>query len=132
MQKFESTKQAEAVFGSLFSILAEDEAFTSALRENDMTVRLLHTKPECRVYVSADTTGLGEEVPERSTVTIKMACDTADALWRGELMMPSAVATGRVRIRGKVAKVLELIPILQPAFDRYPDIAREHGIAGGK
>jgi putative sterol carrier protein len=132
MQKFETTEQAEAVFGSLFKILSEDKAFTTALQENDMTVRLLHTKPDCRVFVSADAVELGEDIPDRSTITIKMTCDTADALWRGDLMMPSAVATGRVRIRGKVAKVIELIPILQPAFDRYPEIAAEHGIAGGK
>jgi hypothetical protein len=47
----------------------------------------------------------------------------------GTLMMPTAVATGKVRIRGKVAKVIEFVPILQPAFDRYPEIAASSGVA---
>jgi putative sterol carrier protein len=72
---------------------------------------------------------VGEEAPESASITIKMSCDTAHALWMGTLMMPTAVATGKVRIRGKVSKVIEFVPILQPAFDRYPEIAAASGVA---
>ena len=41
--------------------------------------------------------------------------------------MPLAVATGRVRIKGSVSKVLEFVPRLQPAFDRYSEVAASHG-----
>lgn len=129
MPTYDSTEQANAVFGELFGILVKDENFTTKLRENDMTVRLIHTKPDCQIFVSADGMVLGDDVPESSTVTIKMSCDTAHSLWLGKLMMPTAVATGRVRIRGKVAKVIELVPILRPAFDRYSEIVVAHGLA---
>jgi putative sterol carrier protein len=79
--------------------------------------------------MSADQVLIGDDVPDSSTVTIKMSCDTAHALWSGTLMMPTAIATGKVRIRGKVSKVLELVPVLQPAFDRYPQIAAAHGVS---
>src|SRR3954452_11392438 len=123
MAVYETTEQAENVFGQLFNILIEDENFTTSLRESGLTVRLLHKKPECHIYVSPDEVIIGDEVPDTASVTIKMSCETAHKLWMGTLMMPTAVATGKVRIRGKVAKVIELVPILQPAFDRYPDIA---------
>jgi putative sterol carrier protein len=128
MAMYETTEQAEHVFGQLFRILIEDENFTSRLRESGLTVRLLHKKPECSIFVSPDEVLVGE-IPESSTITIKMSCDTAHSLWMGTLMMPTAVATGKVRIRGKVAKVIELVPILQPAFDRYPEIAAASGVA---
>ncbi|HKP91281.1 MAG TPA: hypothetical protein VJT75_15055 [Thermoleophilaceae bacterium] len=126
---YETTEQAEHVFGQLFSILIEDDNFTARLRESGLTVRLLHKKPECSIFVSPDEVLIGDEVPESAAITIKMSCDTAHSLWMGTLMMPTAVATGKVRIRGKVAKVIELVPILQPAFDRYPEIAAASGVA---
>lgn len=130
MPMYETTQQAEQVFGTLFRILAKDEAFTARLRESGLTVRLLQKKPDCTIFLSPDGVVVGDQAPENAAITIKMSCDTAHALWMGTLMMPTAVATGRVRIRGKVAKVLEFVPILQPAFDRYPEIAAASGIAG--
>jgi putative sterol carrier protein len=128
MSAFSSSETAAEVFGRLFAILWEDEQFTSRIRQHALTVRLVHTKPDCQIFVSGDGLVIGEDAPQEATVTIKMSCDTAHALWMGRLMVPAAIATGRVRIRGKVAKVLELVPILQPAFDRYPEIAAAAGI----
>ena len=127
MAHFETTEQAEHVFGQLFNILIDDENFTERLRESGLTVRLLHKKPECNIFVSPDEVLIGD-IPDSAAITIKMSCETAHQLWMGTLMMPTAVATGKVRIRGKVAKVIELVPILQPAFDRYPAIAAESGV----
>lgn len=129
MTVYDTTDQAEQVFGSLFRILAEDEAFTARLRQSGLTVRLLQNKPDCAIFLSPDGVVVGDQAPPDAAITIKMSCDTAHALWMGTLMMPTALATGRVRIRGKVAKVLEFVPILQPAFDRYPEIAAASGIA---
>jgi putative sterol carrier protein len=128
MAMYETTAQAEHVFGTLFRILVEDETFTTRLRESGLDARLLHTKPDCRIFLSPDELLLGDQVPEDSAITVRMSCDTAHSLWMGKLMMPAAVATGRVRIRGKIAKVLEFVPILRPAFDRYPEIAAASGI----
>lgn len=130
MTRYETTDQAERVFGKLFQILIEDETFAARLRESGLTVRLLQHKPDCAIYVSPDEVAVGDHARQDAAITIKMSCDTAHALWMGKLMMPTAVATGKVRIRGKVAKVLEFVPILQPAFDRYPEIAAASGIAG--
>jgi putative sterol carrier protein len=129
MPLYETTQQAEDVFGGLFKILIEDDTFRTRLAATGLTVRLVQKKPDCTIYISPDEVLLGDEAPEDASITIKMSCDTAHSLWMGTLMMPTAVATGRVRIRGKVAKVIEFVPILQPAFDRYPEIAAANGVA---
>ncbi|MCG7206183.1 MULTISPECIES: SCP2 sterol-binding domain-containing protein [Streptomyces] len=128
MAVFESTEVAERVFGTLFEILLKDEQFTSQLRAGDMSVLLTQTNPDCVLHVSADALTIGADAPEQATIRIKMSSDTAHQLWLGKLMMPTAIATGRVRIRGKVARVLELVPILRPAFDRYPELAEKEGL----
>lgn len=132
MPIYQSTEQANRVFGQLFRILSEDEAFDARLRESGLTAKLIHKKPDCTIYIAPGEVLFGDDAPESATITIKMSCDTAHALWMGTLMMPSAVATGKVRIRGKISKVLEFVPILQPAFDRYPEIAAENGIGAAQ
>jgi putative sterol carrier protein len=131
MPVYQTTQQAERVFGQLFRILSQDETFTARLRDSGLSARLVHTKPDCVVFLSPEGVLLGEQAPPTATITIKMSCDTAHALWMGNLMMPTALATGKVRVRGKIAKVLEFVPVLQPAFDRYPEIAAANGIAAG-
>ncbi|MPY51347.1 SCP2 sterol-binding domain-containing protein [Streptomyces acidicola] len=128
MSTFSSSEMAAEVFGRLFSVMLEDEEFVARARQEGLSVRLVHTKPDCQVFVSAQGVVVGEEAPQTAAITLKMSCDTAHALWMGRLMVPVAIATGRLRIRGKVAKVLELVPMLRPAFDRYPDIAAASGV----
>jgi putative sterol carrier protein len=107
----------------------KDETFRNRVHESGLSVRILHTKPDCAFYIEGDNLLFGADVPDSASITIKMSCDTAHALWLGKLMMPTAIATGKVRIRGKVAKVIEIVPILRPAFDLYPQIAADAGIA---
>ena len=129
MPLFATSEAAAGVFGQLFRILGEDDEFNAKLKESGLTARIVHTKPDLEVFISPGEVVVGGAgVPQDATVTIKMSCDTAHSLWLGKLLMPAAVATGKVRIRGKISKVLELVPILRPAFDRYPDIAAGAGL----
>ena len=128
MPTFPSSDVAAEVFGKLFTILTEDAEFTSRLQESGLTVRLIHTDPKLEIFIAPGELSVGEPVDRDASITIKMSCDSAHRLWLGTLLMPAAIATGKVRIRGKVAKVLELVPILRPAFDRYPEIAAAHGL----
>jgi hypothetical protein len=127
MSRFESKEQAVSVFGELFRILLEDETFSGRFRELGLTLRIVHVKPDFELYVTPSGVRVDAGI-EQAVLTIKMSCDTAHALWSGELLMPLALATGKLRVRGSVAKVLEFVPLLQPAFDRYPAIVAEAGV----
>lgn len=129
MPKFETNDQARIVFTTLFEILLEDETFSTKVTESDLSLHLIHTKPDVELFVAPDVGVTTGPPPRKAAITIKMSCDTAHSLWMGDLLVPLAVATRRVRIKGSVSKVMEFVPILQPAFDRYPEIASTHGIA---
>lgn len=128
MSTYTTREQAVAVFSHLFEIMLQDETFTSTMRRDGLSVRFVHTAPEFEMYVDPDGVRI-DDSPATAALAIKMSCDTAHALWSGHLLMPVAVAMGRIRIKGSVAKVIEFAPLLQPAFDRYPAIAREAGVA---
>ena len=125
--KFATPEQARSLFGDLFRILLDDEEFAGRMRASNLTAHVVHSKPDLQLFLTPDELYV-DEVPGPAAITIKMSCDTADNLWSGRLLMPIAVATGRVRIRGSVSKVLEFVPILQPAFDRYPALAAAAGL----
>ncbi len=121
--------QAISVFHRLFEILLDDPTFATTVREERLSARFVHTKPDFELFVDGEGPVLVDAVRGTPTLTIKMSCDTADALWSGSLLMPVAVALGKIRIRGSVSKVLEFVPLLQPAFDQYAQI-REQARAG--
>ncbi|MBA8826614.1 putative sterol carrier protein [Saccharopolyspora lacisalsi] len=121
MPVFSSSEQAQEVFRTLFEILLEDDVFLFRMTDSNLSLHLVQTKPDVEMFVSPDGVHDGPP-PSRATIRIKMSCDTAHSLWKGELLMPMALGTGKVRIKGSVSKVMEFVPILQPAFDRYPEI----------
>jgi hypothetical protein len=127
MSVFESSEKAHRIFTDLFRILLKDETFTERMRDAGITLHLIQVKPDIELYVTPD--GVQAGAPSQpASIRIKMSCDTAHSLWLGKLLMPVAVATGKVRIKGSVAKVLEFVPLLRPAFDQYPEIAASEGL----
>ena len=127
MPAFATKDQAASVFSQLFEILLQDERFQTTVRTENLTVLFKHSDPELTVYLDADGVYV-DEVPGVPAITIQMSCTTADALWAGRLLMPIALATRKIKISGSVAKVIEFVPMLQPAFDRYPQIAADAGV----
>ncbi len=127
MSAFTSKAQAASVFTRLFEILLEDDRFATTVRAEHLSVQFFHSAPDLTVFVDADGVWI-DETPRPPAISIKMSCDNADSLWAGRLLMPMAIATGKIRIKGSVAKVIEFVPLLQPAFDRYPAIAADAGV----
>jgi putative sterol carrier protein len=127
MATFSSTSQAAALFSELFSILLADEQFAHSLRENRLKVLIIHTDPDFSLFLEPDGLHL-DETPSAPVLTIKMSCDIAHQLWSGKLLLPIALATGKLRVRGSMAKIIEFAPMLQPAFDRYPQLAAAAGL----
>jgi alkylation response protein AidB-like acyl-CoA dehydrogenase len=124
MPLFGTQDTATARFGGLFTRLHQDPRFADGLRDSGISLLLVHTDPDCRVYVSADGVLTGADAPEYATLTMRSSCDTAHALWVGETSFPAAVTAGQLTISGKVAKVLELMPVLAHAFEYYPGIVK--------
>jgi putative sterol carrier protein len=127
MPAYMSRDQAVPVFSTLFEIMLEDDGFRAIVRDEALSVRFVHTNPDFELYVDAAGVRV-DGPPAPTTLSIKMSCDTADALWSGRLLMPIAVATGKIRIKGSVARVIEFVPLLRPAFDCYPELAAAAGV----
>lgn len=128
MSAFTSKDQAVSVFTRLFEIMLEDETFSQAVNSQNLSVLFLHDDLGFTVFVNGQGVYVDER-PHDPAITIKMTTDVADALWAGRLLMPMALATRKIRVKGRVSKVIEFVPLLQPAFDQYPAIAAAAGVS---
>jgi len=55
----------------------------------------------------------------RPDVVLRMSADVAHRFWLGRVNPAVALAQGEIMARGPVSKVLEVVPLGEPVFDRY-------------
>ena len=91
MPVFPSGETAVKVFSDLFGVLLEDEEFVARARQEDLSVRLVHTRPDCEIFVAPQGVFADGHPQRPAAITLKMSCDTAHALWMGRLPVPVAL-----------------------------------------
>jgi hypothetical protein len=60
-------------------------------------------------------------------VVMILPADTAHGFWLGKVNITAALARGEAKARGPVAKILRLVPLVEPSFPRYEQILRDAG-----
>ncbi|HEX2104937.1 MAG TPA: SCP2 sterol-binding domain-containing protein [Solirubrobacteraceae bacterium] len=120
-------KDADDVYGTLGRFLRElaaDPELAPALKRADTTFQLRLRQPDSLVTVSAPrddqpaTVDLGNTAMQPEVV-LQMDADTAHRFWLGDVNVAVALARGDVRARGPVAKILKIVPLVKPGFQRY-------------
>jgi SCP-2 sterol transfer family protein len=128
---FKDESDVYACIGRLFQELAEDQQLAPAFKRADTTVRYLMADPDSQITVDLRPgaeirvdLGPSDLDPE---VVMSLSADTAHAFWLGRVNVTAALASGDIVARGPVAKVLRLVPLVEPSFPRYEQILREAG-----
>jgi hypothetical protein len=60
-------------------------------------------------------------------VVMSLTADTAHRFWLGRVNVTVALSRGEIRAKGPVAKILRLIPLVTPSFERYEQMLRDAG-----
>ncbi len=129
MAVFESTEKMYEVLGELFNVLLSDEKVGPKFKEQNIAIRFVMTDPKGEIWLLPDATvvcGVPEGVKE--TITMSLSGDTAHKFWLKKISMPVALARGLIKAKGPLPKVLKLLPLLNPAYKAYPEIAKKHGL----
>ncbi|HSQ65598.1 MAG TPA: pyruvate dehydrogenase complex E1 component subunit beta [Polyangiaceae bacterium] len=131
MSTFHDRAQFEGVMAQLFDRLMAAPAIARPLGETAMVVRFRY--PDLDSVITFD---FKHSPPAFSTdgagpadVEMVQSSDTAHEFWLGRLNAVRAIATGKVRARGDVAKALKLLPAIRPAFGIYPEVLKDRGFA---
>jgi hypothetical protein len=91
------------------------------LRDPEITFTLDFTKNPFTVSVNNDSI-----VP---TTTFSLTGDTGHKFWHGKVNLAKALTTKTIVARGPIPKILKLLPVIKPLYQKYPAYLRERGQA---
>jgi hypothetical protein len=129
MPVFESTEKMYEVLGSLFELLMNDPVVGPKYAESNITIKFIITDPEGTIWLTNEEPGvICGDADLKPTIEMALSGDSCHRFWLKELTLPIALAKGHVKAKGPLPKVLKLLPLLKPAYEAYPDIARKHNL----
>ena len=129
MAVFESTEKMYEVLGQLFTTLMNHPDAGPKFQAADIVIRFIINDPDGEIWLSKDGGVIcGKPNDMKAVVTMTLSGDSCHLFWLKQLSMPVALAKGKIKAKGPMPKVLKLLPILKPAYEAYPDIARQHGL----
>src|SRR3954447_21154498 len=129
MAHFESDAEVYDQLGGILNNLVYNSARREQLRQADAVVQFAFRSPDATVTldVRANKTpriDLGE-TKLRADVVFAMDADTGRALLTGELSPTGALSRGDVRRKGRVSKVLRVVPATVGAHEVEADLEPE-------
>jgi len=133
MSVFTSSDEMYEVFTPFMQSLTTDPVVGKKFASANTSFRVIHEDPagvfllDATVdppvlYVGAEADGRDAEVD------LTMSAEDGHKFWLGQLNLPVALARRKIKVNGGVAKLMGLVPALQPAYGLY----REHLTAIGR
>ncbi len=129
MAVFESTEKMYEVLGGLFTGLMNDEEVLEKALKANLTILFNISEPNGQIWL--DPSGGGVvcgKADLKPDVTMTLTGDTCHHFWLKNISMPVALAKRKIKTKGPLPKVLKLLPLLKPAYDAYPDMAKAYGL----
>jgi hypothetical protein len=131
MPYFKDAEDVYAHLGRLFEDIIADEELGQRFKGADTIIQIRMRRPDSQVTLKA----LQEEdlvvdfgVTElRPEVVLAMDADTAHRFWLGKVNVTVALARGQISARGPVAKILKLVPLVDPVRGRYESRLQDAG-----
>jgi hypothetical protein len=131
--RFKDEADVYQFIGRLLQELAADPELAPQLQRADTTVKFemrdpgsqitVDLRPESEMRVDLGPSDLEPEV------VMTLDADTAHGFWLGRVNVTVALARGDIEAKGPVAKVLRLVPLVEPTFPRYEQMLRDAGRA---
>jgi len=133
---FDDAHEVYQYLGGVFRAADAHPDVGPLLRAAELTFRIDYSRPTAALTVRMLPGGI--EVFEGATdvrpdVRLAMSADNGDRFWRGEYNAAVGLATGEVRARGPVSKLLRLLPLAKPVFPLYKEMiaAKDHRTGRG-
>jgi putative sterol carrier protein len=129
--RFKDESDVYALIGRLVQELAADPELAAQVKTADTSVQYQMTDPDSQITLEMRPdreirVDLGPSDLDPEVVMI-MTVDTAHGFWLGQVNVTTALARGEIKARGPVAKIIRLVPLVEPSFPRYEQILRDAG-----
>jgi hypothetical protein len=128
---FQSADELYRYLGRLLEDLGDDPELGPRFRRANTVVQYRTTNPDA-VITSKLIEGEDGQVDCGETalepeVELSMEADLAHRFWLGLVSPTKELARGTMQAKGPIAKILKLVPLARPGFDRYVERLRADG-----
>ena len=134
MTTFVNAQQVYDKIGLFLDQITKDPELGPKFVAADTSFLVRYTDPECSMLVDATidppVVTMNPDPAAPTEITLDMAADDGHAFWMGNLNMALALAKGRVKVSGPIAKIMKLLPAMRPAFPKYKVFLEERGGVG--
>ena len=135
MPAFESKEQFQNVFNKFWVKARENSEVMEKLAKSQVVVRFDMTEPEIHMTINFRDPGPDGEVgtltydadvePE---IAVWSKSETSNKFWQGKLNATVALARGKVKLDGSLAKALGLLSKIKPLYVIFPEVLKEEGL----
>jgi len=140
MPYFKDAKECDDILGGFFRKMSEDLAgkdpvlveIQSKLRGMEFIVKFAWSEPELTLtldFTQDPFSVLINDVSVNPTATFTLSADTGHKFWHGQVNLAKALTTKAIVARGPLPKILKLLPVLVPLYERYPAYLKQIGRA---
>lgn len=124
-------KDAEEIYRFTAGIFEEafaDPVVGDEFAKSGVVLRLHHTEPSATFTVDMPNKKViySNDGPKPS-VEMFMKADVAHQFWLGRENVSLALAKGRIRAKGNIAKILKLVPMAKKLFPKYRELLEKAG-----
>jgi hypothetical protein len=132
MSFFADTDQLYSCIQMLFDRIGEEEPGSAdAILASRLVIRLCCSGPEAELTINGRQRPLETTFGPsrlRPTLDIELTADTLHRIMLGDLSLASALAHGRLRVRGLVWKTSALAELFYRGQALYPGVLRDQGL----
>jgi hypothetical protein len=128
---FQTADELYRYLGRLLAEMSEDPELGPRFRRANTIVQFRLTNPDAVVTTKLLDGQEGQvdcgETELEPEVELSMEGDLAHRFWLGLVSPTKELARGNMRAKGPVAKILKLVPLARPGFERYIERLRAEG-----
>ncbi len=125
MSVFKDKEMAKELFGDLWNKMIKETEFGPKLKQSGITILFVVDDPEITMYVDENGVLFDEEAKAKvPVVTMKMNGDMVHKYWLKKVNIPKALAMRQIKAKGPVNKVLQILPLLKPGQELYPEYCK--------
>jgi hypothetical protein len=128
MAVFANTEKMYEVLGSLFNLLMQDKKLYDKYIESNIIIKFTIFDPEGFIWLTNEGKVICGPADLKPTIEMTLSGDSCHKFWLKEVSLPVALAKGLIKAKGPLPKVLQLLPVLKPAYENYPAIAKKHNL----
>lgn len=133
MAVFKSSEQLQQVLGGFFKLLASDPTVGPKLLASKLVLKFIYKDPELSITIDLKSAEEAlftfNDADKKADVEMTMKADVAHKFWLGQLNLVVALARREIVAKGPVPKILQMLPIIKPAYKLYPDYIKATDIA---